>query len=100
MRLASLRALLHERQHRPWHALVETGQGRRRRPVDAGDAQDLLDHVGLDLDVRAPGGHENMGPVDPEAQPAKDRLALVTRDVDAEESLHFAIREGDRAPRR
>ena len=81
-------------------ALVEPGQGGGRGAVDPGDSQDLLDHVGLHLHVRAPGGDENMGPLDAEAQPAEDRLALFARDVDAEEPLHFAIGEGDRASRR
>ena len=35
------------------------GRGVERRPVDAGDAQDLLDDVGLDLDVGAPGRDEH-----------------------------------------
>ena len=100
VRLASRVRFCMKRQHRPRHALVEPGQGRGRRAVDAGDAQDLLDDIGLDLHVRAPGGDENMGPLDAEAQSAEDRLALVARDIDAEEPLHFAIREGDRAPRR
>ena len=93
-------ALLHEGQHRPRHAVIEPGQGRGQRPVDAGDAQDLLHDIGLDLHVGAPGGDEHMGPLDAEAEPAENRLALVARDIDAEEPLHFAVRERDHAPRR
>ena len=60
--LGEARALLHERQHRLRHAVVEPGQGSGRRAVDAGDAQDLLDDVGLDLDVGAPGGRRETRP--------------------------------------
>ena len=52
--LGEARPLLHERQHGFRHAIVEPGQGRGRRAVDAGDAQDLLHDIGLDLDVGAP----------------------------------------------
>ena len=98
--LGEPRALLHERQHRFGHAVVEPRQGRGRRAVDAGDAQNLLDDVGLDLDVRPPRRDNDRSIADAEAEAGQDRLALVARDVDAKQPLDFAIGERNRTPRR
>ncbi len=93
-------ALLHEREDGFGRALVEPGQGRGRGAVDAGDAQNLLDDIGLHLNVGAPRGDEHMRPFDAKAQPAKDGFAFLARDIDAEEPPDLAIGEGDRTPRR
>ena len=96
--LGEPRALLHERQHRLRHAVVEPGQGSGRRAVDAGDAQDLLDDVGLHLDVGAPGGDENMRPSStPKPSRREDRLAFLARECRrrAAASLRHSGRESN-----
>ena len=98
-RLADPGALLQRRQHRRRHAFVQARQRRRRHAVEAGDADDLLDDVGLALDVGPPARHDRLAVVKLEAEPRKDRFAFALRDVDAEQPLHFAVGEVDRALR-
>ena len=98
--LGEPRALLQQRQHRLRHAVVEPGQGRGRRAIDAGDAQNLLDDVGLHLDVRPPRRNKHPPIFHAEAEAGQDRVALRARNVDAEQSLDLAIGEGNRTPRR
>ena len=51
--------------------VVEPRQRRRRHAVEPGDAHDLLDDVGLAVDVGAPVGHDRLAAVDFEAEPAR-----------------------------
>ena len=90
-------ALLQQRQHGARHARVEPRQRRRRHAVEAGDAHDLLDDVGLAVDVGAPVGHDRLAVLDVEAEAGENRLALALRDVEADEPLDFAVGEVDRA---
>ena len=97
------RALLHRRQHRARDAL---GARERRRDdvVDAEDAQDFLDDIGLALDVRPPcrRGYFRAalgGGRDRKAEPRQNRGRFVRRDVEAGEALRFAEREIDDARR-
>ena len=90
-------ALLQQRQHRRRHARVEPRQRRRRHAVEADDAHDLLDDVGLAVDVGAPVGNDRLAVLDGEAEAGENRFALALRDVEADEALHFAIGEVDRA---
>ena len=92
-------ALLQQRQHRWRHAFVQARQRRRRHAIEAGDAHDLLDDVGLALDVGPPARHDRLAVLELEAEPLEDRLALALRDVDAEQPLHFAVGEVNRALR-
>ena len=66
-------ALLQQRQNRPRHARVEPRQRRRRHAVEADDAHDLLDDVGLALDVGAPVGNDRLAVLD--AKPRRARIA-------------------------
>ena len=93
-------ALLQRRQHRRGHPVVEAGQRRHRGSVDADDAQDLLDDVGLHLDVRPPGRHADPAVLDAEAEPGQDRLALLARNVDADQAPDLAVGKVDRPLRR
>ena len=92
-------ALLQRRQHRRRHAFVGARQRGGGHAVEAGDADDLLDNVGLAFDVGPPARHDRLAVLELEAEPRQDRLALALRDVDAEQPLHFAVGEGDRALR-
>ena len=66
---------------------------RDGQPVEAVDAGDLLDQVGLALHVAvAPGGHSRAqaavaGALDVEAEPVEDRLHAVARHGLAEQPL-------------
>ena len=76
------------------------GQRRRRHAVEAGDAHDLLDDVGLAVDVGAPVGHDRLAVLEREAEAGENRFALALRDVEADQALDFAVGEFDRARRR
>ena len=61
-------ALLEQRQHRRGHARRQAGQGRQRHAVEPGDAHDLLDDVGLAVDVRPPVGDDRLAILQAEAE--------------------------------
>ena len=92
-RFGQPRTLLQERQHGLWHALIEPGQWGRRRAVDAGDAQNLLDDVGLDQHVRTPRRRKTFPSAT--SKPRRVRVASPSsRDVDADQPLDLAVGEG------
>ena len=64
-------ALLQQRQHRRRHAGREPRQRRRGDAVEAGDADDLLDDIGLAVDVGPPVRDDRLPVVEPEAEPAR-----------------------------
>ncbi len=74
---------------------------RHRHLVDADDAHDLLDDVGLAVHVGAPGGHRDLhhraAAGHHEAEMAEDALHLRQRHVDAGEALDFGQRKIDHA---
>ena len=74
---------------------------RHRHLVDADDAHDLLDDVGLALHVGAPGRdrdlHDRAVAGHHEAEPVEDAAHLRQRHLDAGEPLHLGQREIDHA---
>ena len=74
-------------------------QRRRRHLVEADDAHDLLDEVGLALDVGAPARHGDLEVLamagGPEAEQRQRRLHFRGRHGEAGEALHFGDREVD-----
>ena len=72
---------------------------RRRHAVDADDAHDLLDDVGLAVDVRPPRRHGDLHvlvlPGDHEAEPVEHAAHFRERHVEAAEALQLRQREID-----
>ena len=81
--------------------VVAALERRHRHLVDADDAHDLLDDVGLAVHVGAPGGHRDLhhraAAGHHEAEMAEDALHFGQRHVDAGEALDLAEREIDHA---
>src|SRR5207344_910995 len=78
----------------------EPGQRRGRGTVYAGDAQNLLDDVGLHQHIWSPRRHTDPSVRDAEAQMGQDGLAFFARDIGADKSLDLAVREINPTPRR
>ena len=102
-RAASARLALRVRiwivgQHR-LARVVAALERRRRHAVDADDAHDLLDDVGLAMHVGRHDGTATFTTLpcagDEEAEPAEHALHLGERHVEAGEALHLAEREID-----
>ena len=98
--LGAAGAELDRGQHR-LAGVVAALERRHRHLVDADDAHDLLDDVGLAVHVGAPGGHRDLhhraAAGDHEAEMAEDAPHLDQRHVDAGQTLDLAQREIDDA---
>ena len=81
--------------------VVATLERRHRHLVDADDAHDLLDDVGLAVHVGAPGRHRDLhdraAAGHHEAEMGQDASRLRQRHVDSGEALDLAQREIDHA---
>ena len=72
--LGEPRALLQRRQHRLGHALVEPRQRDGRHAVETDDANDLLDDIGLAVDVGPPIGDDDLAVRRPRSRVARGSL--------------------------
>ena len=100
--LGAAGAGLDQRQHRP-RDVIGFRQRRRGHAVDAEDAHDFLDEIGLAFDIRPPGRHPDRqrrrGARDGEAERRQHVTDLVVGRIDAGEPLHFG-RPGRRSTSR
>ena len=97
-------APLQRRQDRRGDRVRRARQRARQHALKAGDAHDLLDEIGLALDVGAPGRHldrERVGVASGAREREAERLEiardLFRRQLEPGEPLHLAL--GERDPR-
>ncbi len=98
--LGAAGAVLHRGQHR-LAGIVAALERRHRHLVDADDAHDFLDDVGLAVHVGAPGGdgdlHHRSAAGDHEAEMGQDAARFDQRHVDSRQPFDLAQREVDDA---
>ena len=100
-------ALLQQRQHRRRDAVGLALHRRGLHALETGDAHDLLDEIGLALDIRTPGRNMHIGAVgiagralDGEAELFEDRRHFLHGEFEPGQARDFAPREEQRRARR